>query len=97
MARQDSLICVARTETRDIQGLASFGLLAWRYIHFLRNGYIVDIWSYILHLGFGDVDLDICHLLVGVPAYYIVRTGAQEGVVLCTWHIVHAQMGFISY
>lgn len=35
MARQDSLICVARTETRDIQGLASFGLLAWRYIRWI--------------------------------------------------------------
>lgn len=25
----------------------------------------------------------------GVPAYYVVRTGARQGVVLCTWHIVH--------
>lgn len=50
----------------------------------------------LLHLGFGDVDLDICRLLVGVPAYYIVRTGAREGVVLRISHIAHAQMGFIS-
>lgn len=42
MARQDSLICVARTETGDIQGLASFGLLTWRYIRFPLHGYIVD-------------------------------------------------------
>lgn len=37
----------------------------------------------LLHLEFEGVDLDIHPLLVGVPAYYIVHTGASEGLVLC--------------